>query len=253
MTILYRGPSRLDPDATVMIVATEDSDNRKTGPMTQLWILRTDRHPLMAVRDGSDRAICGDCFHRGSETRGRTCYVTTQHAPAAIFRSYRAGTYVDLSAAAIPRVSYALRNQLVRVGAYGDPAVVESDWWAAVLRRTRGWTAYTHHWRTADDGMRRIAMASVDTVAERDDAQARGYRTYRVRTEDSPLADTETICPASDEAGHRSTCTRCLLCNGAERGDARKHIAILPHRATVQFYRSQQLELFQGGSSDDKA
>jgi hypothetical protein len=93
--------------------------------------------------------------------------------------------------------------------------------------------------------MREICMASVDTEAEQREALAKGYRTFRVRTDDSALMHDETLCPASDEGGHRTTCSKCLLCDGAERGDTRRNVAILVHRTTMTFYRSRQLDLFE--------
>jgi hypothetical protein len=37
------------------------------------------------------------------------------------------------------------------------------------------------------------------------------------------------MCPASDEAGHKTQCAKCLLCNGARAMDARKNITIVVH------------------------
>lgn len=243
MKLLYRGASLLDR-APVLVAMTENSDNRKTGPMDQLWILRADRHPYGAVKDGLDTAICGDCFHRGTATRARTCYVNVQHAPAAIFRAFAAGRYEDLTMASMPRVSWAMRHRLLRIGAYGDPAAVPVEWWRALVRRARGWTAYTHHWRTCDPLMREIAMASVDSMAEQREAEDRGYRTYRVGTSDAGPLPSEAQCPASDEMGHQTTCAKCLLCNGKELGDTRRHITIQIHKTPAAFHRSRQGELF---------
>ena len=61
--VLYRGPSRLD-GAPIVVVATglqRPSENEKTGPMVQTWILRSDEHPVSAVHSGADASICGDC------------------------------------------------------------------------------------------------------------------------------------------------------------------------------------------------
>ena len=57
------------------------SANPKTGDMIQTWILRSDMHPLEAIKSGSDYGICGSCIHRGSYDEfgnpidPRTCYV----------------------------------------------------------------------------------------------------------------------------------------------------------------------------------
>ena len=61
--ILYEGPSLLDPNVPIVVIATED-ENPKTGRMLFTYILRQDRPPEVAAYDGSDAAICGDCRYR---------------------------------------------------------------------------------------------------------------------------------------------------------------------------------------------
>ena len=67
--VFWRGPSAIDGAPVVAIasglspVPSDQSDNDKTGPMVQTWILREDMAPIMALR-GADRSICGDCVHR---------------------------------------------------------------------------------------------------------------------------------------------------------------------------------------------
>jgi hypothetical protein len=238
--ILFRGPSLLEPAAEIVVVATTATDNRKTGPMLQTWILRTDRHPVQAVKDGSDRAICGDCSFRGSDEETRLCYVQVAFAPGAVYRALQKGEYEDWTG----RPQQVLAGQLVRVGAYGDPAAVPFLWWRDNLMHAKGHTAYTHQWRTCDQRFQEIAMASVESVEEQIQAQARGWRTYRVRRNDEKLSLNEITCPASDEAGHRTTCARCLLCDGAHwRHDRRKSIAIQVHGTELPFYDRQQMRL----------
>ena len=57
-------------------------------------------------------------------------------------------------------------------------------------------------------------MASVDTPKESFDAWADGWRTFRVRAADTWLAAREFMCPASEEAGKRLTCSTCMACSG---------------------------------------
>ena len=107
---------------------------------------------------------------------------------------------------------------------------------ASVLRvlvsRAAGWTGYTHQWRRAYAlGLRALAMASVDTVPERDVARALGWRTFRVRAADQALGAREIVCPASDEGGNRRQCITCRACDGAERGAVQASVAIVVHGA----------------------
>ncbi len=241
MVLLWRGASLLDA-APIFVMAVEDSKNTKTGPMTQLYIQRADLHPSEAVRTGADSSICGNCKYRGREEDGkdRACYVNVPWGPSSVYRKFRDGKYDDRSA----RVTHAaqqLAGQRVRVGAYGDPAAVPFSWWDALLLGTAGHTAYTHQWQTCDQRLRKLCMASVDSEQELRHAHIRGWRTFRVRDLDTALMPGEITCPASDEAGHRTTCARCLLCDGvAGANDRRKHIAIYPHRTTGAYTRMRQ-------------
>jgi len=51
--ILYRGPSLLDGKPIVVVAITKESKNSKTGSMLQTYIIRSDMHPVAAVRKGA--------------------------------------------------------------------------------------------------------------------------------------------------------------------------------------------------------
>lgn len=60
-------------------------------------------------------------------------------------------------------------------------------------------------------------------------AKRLGWRTFRVKPTNSPdVLAQEIVCPASEEAGKRTVCASCLLCNGNKQ-DGRKDISILAH------------------------
>ncbi len=213
-------------DSERVVIATTESENRKTGDMVQVWILARDVSPVDAVRAGSDSTVCGDCKHRGGFAE-RTCYVNVGQAPSSVWRAFRRGSYDFLEAS---DYSAFFRGRKVRFGAYGDPAYMPLDILAAVAEASSGWTGYTHQWRVCDPGYRQYLMASVDTVGEYLQAKAAGWRTFRVRnTSDFLLTLNEITCPASNEAGHRTQCERCLLCSGSRENETRKDISILVH------------------------
>ena len=91
-------------------------------------------------------------------------------------------------------------------------------------------TGYTHQWRRIGSALAGLVMASVHTPEERTHARALGYRCFRVVRAVSDLLPGEILCPASTEAGARTTCERCTLCDGS-RGptDRRADIAIVAH------------------------
>jgi len=64
--ILYEGASAIDGAPIVAIAnrITDASNNVKTGAMVQTFIIRSDKSPLEALRDGSDVSVCGSCQHR---------------------------------------------------------------------------------------------------------------------------------------------------------------------------------------------
>ena len=83
-----------------------------------------------------------------------------------------------------------------------------------------------------------MCMASVDSEDEAAEAQAMGWRTFRCRSEDEPVMSGEIMCPASDEAGKKTTCDTCLLCAGrySEKKNKIANISIIVHgRGAVHF------------------
>ena len=210
--MLYSGPSRID-GAPIMAWATgiaSPSVNRKTGPMIQVWIMRRDVPPTVAVHAGDDKSICGGCRHRGINGAARTCYVVMARGPATVWKSADR----DAPSPDLLRVAHLGGYRPWRIGAYGDPAAVPLEVWRALVSTAHSWTGYTHLWRSRlcrSAGWRELFMASVDSPEERDLAQARGWRTFRVRRPGDPHLPTETACPA--ESG-KVTCLDCLTCRG---------------------------------------
>lgn len=231
--IIYRGPSMLD-GAPIVVIATgfaQATENEKTGAaLIQTWVLRGDVSPTAAVKTGEDAAICGACPHRGRVVNGvhgvgRSCYVTVFHAPLVVYKAFKRGIYPvaeDLAAL------FAGRG--VRLGSYGDPAAVPMPVWDAALSRATFHTGYTHQWRTAEPGFARYVMASCDSAVDRFLAKAMGYRTFRVTAGLEPKLAKEITCPASAEAGYKTTCSDCRACGGTS-AKARADVVIAAHGA----------------------
>lgn len=218
MFVLYDGPSLLD-GKPIVVIATgyrAPSSNTKTGPMIQTYILRKDISPTVAVRTGDDESICGDCPHRKG-----SCYVLVHQGPRAVWNSYKRHQPLTCS---IEDIVEAGRRRKNRLGAYGDPCAAPTWVWEAFTKKSLGFTGYTHQWRTCDQAMKRYCMASVDSEEEQFEAEAMGWRTYRVREEDEPLLDNEIDCPHDDYI----KCENCLLCKGESNG---RNIAIPIHGA----------------------
>lgn len=216
----------LHSDSERVVIATLRSENVKTGNMIQVWILDANQSPIETVKLGLDASICGDCKHRGAFEK-RTCYVNVAKGPNSVYRAYKRGSYPFL---AVSDYASVFLGRMVRLGAYGDPAMCDTDILHAICSTADGWTGYTHMWTTCNPVFKLFLMASVDSAGELQAARLAGWRTFRVRTASEALASREITCPASDEACKRTTCERCGLCDGSTgNNEHRASIAIVVH------------------------
>ena len=244
--VLYDGPSALD-SKPIVVVATLNSANAKTGNMIQTWIIRSDVHPLDALDTGEDYSICGNCPHRGIATDDpnkkqavkRSCYVVLGQGPTIIHKSVERGVYPTVEGhQAIAAIG---RGRMVRLGTYGDPAAVPSYIWESLISKAKGHTAYTHG---ATNPMPESIMTSADSARDAQRAWARGERTFRVLADKSDLLKgREILCPASEEAGKRTTCESCKLCAGSSvKG---KSVAIVAHGSSKRIAKQRIKESAQ--------
>jgi hypothetical protein len=241
--VFYEGPSQIDGQP-IVAVATFKTSNDKTGNLIQTWIIRSDVHPSEALDTGADSSICGSCPLRGrivpaseskkktkSETvnKDRACYVLVQQAPAAIFKTYKAGKYPKLDKS---HARY-FGSKGLRKGSYGDPTAVPMEAWAEIESYVHGVhkPGYTHQWKDEKfSGWSTKVMASTHTLAENEVAQAAGWRTFRTIASVDDIAPNEILCPGSLEGGFTASCDQCGACDG-RRGmeDKRRNVAIVAH------------------------
>lgn len=236
--VLYRGPSLLTGEPIVVIVTgfKTASDNPKTGNLLQVWILPDNgTDPVRDAKHHGARSVCGNCPLAPQQQEDGTyklgpCYVGIHFAPLGVWSADQRRAYPVYDR----RKHAALfAGRLLRFGAYGDPGAVPFASLAKVARLVRGWSGYSHQWRTCDQRLRRLCMASVQTEAEQQDAVALGWRTFRVRLESDALLPGEFMCPASAEAGKRLTCAECRACSGAKDGGKNANPAIVFHGSSV--------------------
>jgi len=210
--VLWEGPSKLD-GSPIVVIATMNSSNIKTGNMIQTWILRSDVNPVQAVNDGNDYSICGDCPHRKQADGTRSCYVNVGQAPNSVYKAYKAGKY--------PRYAYSehgnvFKGRSIRFGAYGDPALMPM-WLVKVLltlsQSTH--TGYTHQWRRFPE-FAGIFMASCDNEKDRYSAHTLGYKTFSVVAINNHAPNYAKQCPATIH-NSQAKCATCKLCDGAKR------------------------------------
>jgi len=228
--VVWQGLSELDGITPIVLIATDRSENRKTGGMIQTWILRADMAPHDALREGNDEAICGTCPHRGVASGGSgACYVTVFQAPLSTYRAWERGN----------ATAYSLdmfRGRKVRFGAYGDPAAVPLHVWESIAGVASAVTGYTHQWASCSTDYAQWCMASCDSIDEYREARRAGYRSFVVRAMGSPKPDGVVACPASAEAGKRATCADCLQCGGTSNG-RKADITIEAHGPTARAFK----------------
>jgi hypothetical protein len=233
--ILYEGPSILDGSPIVVIAnrITTASNNAKTGAMVQTFIIRADVDPMAALKTGQDAAICGDCIHRPANDG--SCYVQVGRSVVSVFGAFQRGRYarpgLDYDQKLIPDLFAGLA---FRAGTYGDPTAAPFQIWRAATLKTAAVNGYSHQWKQARfAAFRLLCMASVDSEAESNAARALGWRTFRVKTADAPKIKGEVTCPASKEAGQKTTCEDCRACGGLS-AKARAGIVIDSHGPTAK-------------------
>jgi hypothetical protein len=234
--VIYQGPSLID-GSPIVAVAIVKSGNTKTANMMQTYIIRSDLDPRDASRTGADFAICGTCPHRGTPrpdadsglAAGRSCYVVIGQGPVIVYKGLQRGIYP--TAKGHDAIAALGAGRMVRLGTYGDPAAVPSYVWESLVSQAAGHTAYSHQADTAGADYRPdMFMRSADSETDARTAWAAGQRTFRVvKSVGDVVRGAEILCPASEEAGKRTTCERCGLCGGASVNA--KSIAIVVHGA----------------------
>jgi hypothetical protein len=215
--IAYEGPSIIDGKPIVVIINKIDgSKNAKTGAIVQSFIIRSDIDPVKALQTGADVSVCGQCEHRPVLARksGKPpCYVQVAKSVLSVYNAYRRGRYVRADAATIAK---ALEGKIVRIGTYGDPFAAPVQMWSQITRYAAGRRGYTHQWDTIGfdvDAWAPLVMASADTIDQAAKANLLGMRVFRV-SQGIDVQAGEAMCPASKEAGQRTTCAKCTLCAG---------------------------------------
>ena len=235
--LIWEGPSALTGEPIVVLATgvpkassrpsrAKASNNVKTGDMIQIAILTRDVNPTEAIKQGRDVDICGNCTHRSKASGGvGDCYT---HKNLRRGFSQTSTWKAHKATGSAPFRLEAFAGKRVRFGSYGDPAAVPFEIWQAIASVAEAVTGYTHQWRTADPRFAELCMASADSVEDRREARLKGYRAFRVRLATEARQTGEVVCPASAEAGFKTTCSTCLSCGGTSTG-RRQDIVIVKH------------------------
>ena len=224
--VIHDGKSPYD-SAEIMVLAVcikESSTNIKTGWMIQIYILRKDVPPVEAVKLGLDESVCGNCSMRWN--KGGGCYVIPFHYSRMWKKGLEAPRITPTELAKLADK----HNTPIRQGAYGDPAMVPMDVWEELenaVSNKKG-SSYTHQWEWVSPEYAKFSMASVENLKQKADAQALGYRTYRMVYDESEIVKDERLCLNSSRG---IQCRECGQCGGnrSKASHRQKNIAIVKH------------------------
>lgn len=114
-------------------------------------------------------------------------------------------------------------NRYIRFGTYGEPTLLPLNLVSNMVQASKSHTGYTHQWSKKPD-YAAYFMASTHNENQANMAKKIGFRSFIASNE---TLENAVVCPASSEAGFKSTCEKCGLCSGQRKGT--KNIQILEH------------------------
>ena len=202
--------------------------NTKTGALIQNYIIPAEWINSEAkISTLSDKAVCFDCPH--SKDINKTCYVRKGQSEMGLSSKVRSLRKLGLDN--IPELSPELEADLldaiagkgIRFGSYGEPILLGEALVSKLSKRAKFWTGYTHQWHK-NSWAKDYFMASVETTLVDKAAKNMGWRTFFVG---DSIGSENVTCPASKEAGNKSTCDQCKLCMGTQ--SRAKSVKILKH------------------------
>jgi len=196
--------------------------------------------PIFSTFFSLDTANCGDCPFAANKafnvTKIGKCYthkVMQYSGFISMLKSINKqfDTFADIPTYEQAKSDIAMyavtkcMDKYVRFGTYGEPTVIPIDVIAVMADCAKSYTGYTHQWIKNKD-YSQFFMASVHNESGATMALKFGYRSFIASKEDKVPA--AVICPASKEAGFKSTCALCGLCSGTA-GKGKKDVVIIEH------------------------
>lgn len=230
--VVYDGPSLIDGKPIICVVnCFKRTGNEKTGDMLQSWIIRKNIHPVDAMKRGEDCSVCPkSCFKKAT----KSCYVHVYQAPSQVYRAYKSGSYIKFK----PDMLRYFIGRKLRIGSYGDPSALPVSIISLLCSVVKNFTGYTSNHKHCYKALKYFCMASVNTEEEYKDAVSRGWRTFRTRPYiDTPLLENEIICPASEEGGKKTDCSRCGMCCGSVSNRKNPVIVIHGWKHKIRYFR----------------
>jgi len=192
--------------APARVSYTFKTDNSKTGNMIQQWITPKDWEQSKKINQWASETVCNNC------PLIKQCYVKSGSANMGLKSTSKSVNQIEGSE--LDHLKK-FRGRGIRFGAFGEPVLAGLEATKSLVKVARTWTGYTHqHHKLEFNWAKEYFMASVESEKLKAEANAKGWKTFRVgQPGDKPLPD-EVMCPASAEAGKLTTCDHCGLCRG---------------------------------------
>lgn len=222
----------------VNVLLLKKSDNSKLGGSWMIGTYHFSEKQVLSGKLDDDEACCMDCpLSYGSGDR--SCYthkglmklgllsmlrrLKRIYDTIGVFSQHELNVFVARVCEAREKLAKkGEKIDQVRFGVYGEPVLLNIkivDQIAGIAKHQ----GYTHQWTKVDKSYSAYFMASTHNVFEAAIANDMGYRTFNVGQLDGAVN-----CPASKEAGRKTTCSTCNLCNGTN-GNSKKNIYIKQH------------------------
>jgi hypothetical protein len=171
-------------------------------------------------------SVCFDCPFRGylkcytHKYQQYSGFLSMLKSIAREFKNVQEIPSIHLLEKKIVEIS---NDKYIRFGTYGEPTLLPLDLVSNMVKASKSHTGYTHQWAKKTD-YSAYFMASTHTENQASQAQKLGFRSFIASNKTLTNA---VVCPASNEAGFKSTCEKCGLCSGQRKGT--KNIQILEH------------------------
>ena len=140
-----------------------------------------------------------------------------------IVREFTTLDYIPFVGSQTEKIVLMAKDRYIRFGTYGEPTLIPLDLVSSMVDASKSHTGYTHQWAKNLD-FAKYFMASTHSEVQSKIAEKMGFRSFIASS--TPIKNA-VVCPASKEAGFKSTCEKCGLCSGERKG--KKHIVILEH------------------------
>ena len=179
-----------------------------------------------------DSDVCFDCpFAVSAGAKLSACYTHKMNQYSGFLSSVRSiRTFLtwdeipEFSAEIAETLCELSKGKYIRFGTYGEPSLIPVDLVSSLCLVAKNWTGYTHQWGKKSE-YSPYFMASCHSEGQAKYAESKGWRSFIAAKE----AIQNTVnCPASNEAGFKSTCSKCGLCSGTN-GKGKKNVYILEH------------------------